>query len=104
MQRNHGVRESHPLAGKTVTLKSRAPELNGKQYTIEDWWQNVAGQSWMTSDGNPAAMIYGIRTGLQGGVPTDNEVVYGKVGPFGHLVHVSELGPEVVIDAAAAGR
>ena len=26
------------------------------------------------------------------GLPVDDEVVYGKVGPFGHLLHVSELG------------
>jgi hypothetical protein len=26
------------------------------------------------------------------GLPFDDEVVYGKLGGFGHLVHVSELG------------
>lgn len=48
--------------------------------------------SWMDSNGNPAAMMYAIRTGSQGfDVPIDNEVVYGKIGSLGYLFHVSEL-------------
>lgn len=46
----------------------------------------------MDSNGNPAAMMYAIRTGSQGfDVPIDNEVVYGKIGSLGYLFHVSEL-------------
>jgi hypothetical protein len=84
------------LAGKTVKLNCKpCPEqLNGQEFTVEDWWQNVSGQSWMNCGGNPACLKYAVRSGFSG-LPTDNEVVYGKVGSFGHIVHVSELG-EVV--------
>jgi len=50
----------------------------------------------MDANGNPAALIYAIRSGFDG-LPTDDEVVYGKIGSFGHLIHESELG-EVVTD------
>ena len=85
------------LAGKTVKIKNDVthPQVNdfgGSEYHVEDWWDRVAGKSWMDCNGNPACMVYAIRTGLSNEeVPTDNEVLYGKVGNFGHLVHVSEI-------------
>lgn len=87
--------EPHSLAGKTVKLKLRsgdAPDIKtGDEYRIEDWWDHLTGGSWMVAQGNPAAMKYAIRSGFAG-IPVDDDVVYGKVGAFGHLVHVSELG------------
>ncbi len=83
-------RERHPLAGKTVTIKSG--KFAGEKYRLEDWWQNVSGKSWQVSQGNPAALSYAMRSGLKDDLPIDDEVVYGKIGTFGHLVHVSELG------------
>lgn len=94
------MRTTHPLAGKTVTLNdvTRDPSgevVPGATFRVEDYWQNVTGKSWTISEGNPAALKYALRTGLSGGhVPLD-DVVYGKIGGFGHLVHVSELGDEV---------
>lgn len=89
-------REKHELAGKTVILncKPDPDNLNGQEFVIEDWQENIMGQSWMFCNGNPACLKYAMRSAFSG-LPTDNEVVYGKVGPFGHLIHVSELG-EVV--------
>ena len=84
--------EPHPLAGKTV--KIIAGEYEGKHYWIEDWWDKITGGSWMFAEGNPACLQYAMRSGL-GNLPTDDEVVYGKIGALGHLVHVSELGEEV---------
>ena len=88
----------HPKAGEKVILKTGEmrvgtdpDELNGREFVIEDWWDRVGGQSWMHMNGNPACMKYGMRSGLSG-LPCDNEVVYGKVGCFGHLIHNSELG------------
>lgn len=99
------MRDSHPLAGQTVTLNIKPSgnprlddELKGQQYRIEDYWQNVAGKSWMDCNGNPACLKYAMRAGFAH-LPTDNEVVYGKVGSFGHLIHISELG-DPVPDAA----
>jgi len=94
------VREKHPLAGQTVRLNVAVDDpdhLNGQKYWIEDWWINVMGKSWQRCDGNIACMKYAMRNGL-GGLPLDDEVVYGKVGPYGLLIHVSELGE--VVEAA----
>ena len=91
------MRDKHPLAGKTVLLNLRGGHIqiqSGDHYRIEDWWENVGGKKWGDCDGNPACIIYGFRAG-KAGIPPDDEVVYGKVGPFGHLIHVSELGDEV---------
>lgn len=84
--------EQSPLAGKYVTVEA---DLYGEgagfhTFRVEDWWDRLTGRSWMDSNGNPAAMNYAIRGGLSG-LPIDDQVLYGKVGAFGHLVHVSEI-------------
>ena len=73
-----------PLAGATVTLK------DGREYRVEDYWDRITGGSWMDANGNPAALIYAVR-GATAGLPLDDEVLYGKIGSFGALVHVSEV-------------
>lgn len=83
------------LAGKTVKLKDNAkhpqfPNFGGSEIVIEDWWDNLTGGSWMNANGNPAVMIYGMRSGFNG-LPTDDKVLYGKLGAFGVLVHISEI-------------
>jgi hypothetical protein len=87
------AREKHPLAGKTVRLKGEPSPFNldGQEYTVEDWWINVAGRSWMVCDGNPACLMYAMRSGAAH-LPTDNEVVYGHTSDgLGNLVHQSEI-------------
>lgn len=85
----------HPLAGKVVRiardLHTSPPIAAGSEYRIEDWVDRVAGKSWQDCDGNPAAMIYAMRTGTVDPQPTDDEVLYGHVRGMGHLVHVSEI-------------
>lgn len=89
--------EPSPLAGKTVRLRPdyHHPEIEDASnlyIVIEDWWDRIAGKSWMDCNGNPAALLYAMRTGFSSyRVPINNEVLYGKVGCFGHLVHVSEI-------------
>lgn len=86
--------ESHPLAGKTVKIKAEANVLGGADFRVEDWWDRVSGgKSWMHANGHPACIQFAARTGLSREirVPTDNEVVYGKIGALGYLVHVCEL-------------
>lgn len=87
------TREKFRFAGQTVKVRNEIPKFGGADFIIEDYWQNVTGGlSWMDSNGNPAAMMYAIRTGSQGfNVPIDNEVGYGKIGSLGYLFHVSEL-------------
>lgn len=85
--------ESHFLAGKTVQAKvTGASDEGPHDYRVEDWWDKLTGGSWMDADGNPAAINYAIRAGMHH-LPIDNEVVYGKIGAFGHLIHVSEILP-----------
>lgn len=95
---NHN--EAHPYAGKTVLLKTEVRDPSGTypagtEYRIEDWNDRVLGGSWMYADGNISAFNYAIRS-VTSNVPLDNEVVYGKIGGLGYLVHVSELDLETV--------
>lgn len=90
--------EPHPLAGQTVKLANVATDprgmvVDGAEYRIEDWWDLAMGVSWMDAQNNPAALQYAYRTGAakNRSVPIDDEVLYGKIGGLGHLVHVSEL-------------
>jgi hypothetical protein len=76
----------HPKAGQMVKIASG--EFAGEDYRVEDWWDRVAGKSWMFCDGNPACLDYAMRSH---NLPVDDEVVYGKIGPFGKLIHVSQL-------------
>lgn len=90
-------RERSPYAGCEVKTRPDVGkdmggrDLGNQVFRVEDWWENVYGRSWMVANGNPAAMVYGIRIGMKGSVPIDNEVLYGKIGGMGYLFHVSEL-------------
>lgn len=75
-------------AGEPPTSAPQAPEA-----TIdydEGSWLELTGTSWMYSDGNPAAIIYAMRSGFSG-LPTDDNVHYVHINGLGHLVHESEL-------------
>lgn len=91
---NHAA--PHPAAYTTVTL-AKSVETNldtlpeGSLFQVEDYWDRITGGSWMNAEGNPAALVYAVRSAIAG-LPTDNEVVYGKAHGLGVLVHVSELG------------
>jgi len=56
----------------------------------EGLWDKLTGTSWMYSDGNPACLIYAMRSGFAG-LPTDDNVHYVKIGGLGYLVHETEL-------------
>jgi hypothetical protein len=84
------TREPSAYAGKTVKIRADVERLGGQEYRVEDWWINAFGASWMDASGNPAAMQYGMRAGFAG-LPPDNDVLYGKVGGLGVLVHISEI-------------
>ena len=88
-------RERFQWAGETVKIRPgvkgpNGTDLGGIDYEIEDWWENVFGRSWMCANGNPAAMHYAVRSAVNH-LPFDNEVLYGKIGAGGYLMHVSEL-------------
>lgn len=88
----------YKYSGKTLRVKQGAGiSFNGelldeKEFVAEDYWINITGKSWMVSNGNPACIEYALRTGLNElNVPIDDNVVYGKIGYFGHLFHECEL-------------
>lgn len=84
--------EKHPMAGRTVSINIRSHDWGegDHEFRIEDWWDRVTGGSWMDAKGNPAALIYAVRS-VDAGLPLDNQVVYGHIKNRGTLVHVSEL-------------
>ena len=46
----------------------------------------------MFAKGNPACMVFAMRTGFaKEPIPTDDEVLYGKIGGLGHLIHITEI-------------
>lgn len=92
------MRDAHPLAGKTVKLADHAgpcfmgDRLDGAEFTVEDWAENVLGCSVWAAYGNPAALEYAIRIVCSGkNTLIDNNAVYGKVGIFARIVHDSEI-------------
>lgn len=82
-------KQAHELADKMVTITSG--QFAGEKYRVEDWWDRVAGKSWTICEGNPACLEYAIRSADER-LPMNDEVVYGKIGSFGKLIHVSQLG------------
>lgn len=100
--------QPHPFARKTVRIKPHVTHpqcaaFGGQPFDVEDWWDRVGGCSWMNAVGNPACLVYAMRTGFANHhVPSDNEVVYGHLGSFGHLLHVSELEFEEVEKVSAS--
>lgn len=99
------MREKFKYAGQTVKTKqgvgisSFGQDMSVQDFAIEGWWENVGGCSWMSATGNPAALEYAIRhteCGANNNVPLlGNDVVYGKIGLFGHIFHVNELEIEL---------
>lgn len=85
---------AHPMAGETVTLlggiQHPQHECDGAEYRVEDWWDRLGQGSWMFCTGNPACMLYAVRAAAKG-LPMDDEVLYGKVGGMGVLIHTSEI-------------
>lgn len=81
-------KDASPLAGQTVTIKSG--QFAGQEYRVEDWWDRLGLGSWMFAAGNPACIMYAIRT-ADDDLPIDDDVLYGKIGSLGHLVHLSEI-------------
>ena len=86
--------EKFKFAGQILKIKETANEIGGNEFIAEDYWINIYPyKSWMVSDGNPACLIYAMRTGTAKDyrIPFDDKAVYGKIGGMGYLVHESEL-------------
>lgn len=87
--------EPFKYKGKQVPLRkdfchNQYPDMD--HIIVEDWWDRLAGQSWLNMQQNPAVIIYAIRARQSKySIPIDDDVLYGKYKGMGVLVHVSEL-------------
>jgi hypothetical protein len=82
---------------KRKRFRIKSGELKGYEYEVEGWWKEITGKSWMFSDGNIACIQYAVRSSKDE-LPIDDNVYYGHIGGLGYLVHMSELGEEIVED------
>jgi len=84
--------------GKTYRIKGESIYLSKKYGTsnpiilIGGTDKEVLGCFWGGANGNPAAMLFGMRSGFEG-LPFGGQVYYGHIGGMGELVHESELEP-----------
>lgn len=70
------ARTPHKLTGEIVRVELKAPITGGidaglaviEEFMLEGWWDQLTGTSWTMSDGNFAAMAYGMRAGLAFGL------------------------------------
>jgi len=85
--------EKSPLAGQTVIVKCQ-DNLLGGEFIVEDWWDRLLGKSWTQCPSNIVAINYTLRVHRLK-LPKDDEVLYGKIGHLGYLVHMSEVKKEV---------
>lgn len=88
--------------GKKYRIKGKSKYFKEKYGTsnplieIEDIDRNIFGGSWMVQNGNPACMLFGIRSGMEG-IANIGLVYYGKIkigenrGSLGELVSENEL-------------
>lgn len=77
----------YKIKGKSEYFKNKYGTSN-PEFILEDEDINVFGQSWMTMNGNPTALLYAMR-GVN--IPISGRVYYGKINNLGELVHESEL-------------
>ena len=83
--------EESLLAGETIVIA--AGKFAGQEYVVEDWWDRLMGKSWHVCDNNPACLEYAVRAAMED-MPIDNNVLYGKIGGLGKLIHVNQIEQE----------
>jgi hypothetical protein len=99
------MREPCPYVGQTLKLRADAAEIGGQPFEVQDWFDRTAGVTWRKAldAGDPRAIGYNVRRGL-GGLPDDDDVLFGRLDGVGRLVHVSEIGGQSVHTPADAWR
>jgi hypothetical protein len=83
-------KEQSSLAGKTVKINAKYAKLAGEDYVVEDWWDRISGRSWRDTE-VIAEILYAERIKRKSNASMDDEVLYGKIGILGHLIHISEI-------------
>ena len=84
--------QTYIIKGNSKYFKEKYGTTNPK-IKIEDIDKVVFGGSWMVQNGNPACVLFGMRSGFEN-IPDEGNVYYGHIGAYGELVHESELRVE----------
>ena len=87
------MRDPSPYAGQTVRLRPDAAELGGHEFQVVDWFENTGpGRRWRDAfeAGDFRTIGYSVRRGI-GGLPDDDEVLFGRVDGMGQIVHITEI-------------
>lgn len=79
------MRRPNVYAGQTLPIEGSPLEI-----VVEDWAENVLGESWMRQLSAPAFLHYATRLRAHN-LPNDGDVLYGKVEGLGVMVHATEL-------------
>lgn len=82
--------------GKVYRIKGDSEYFKKKYGTsnplilIEGTDKEVFGKFWGDMNGNPACIMYAVRSV---GIPIGGQVYYGKIGGLGECAHESEIEP-----------
>lgn len=76
--------KAHPLANQKVGIVKG--QHKGKVFEVQDWADRLPEGTVLLTD----SFIYKTRR-EEAELPYDQEIVYGKIGHFTHLVHATEL-------------
>jgi hypothetical protein len=80
------------LAGKTVRIKQDVFAHGGKEFVVRDWWDRCSGYRWLITIVNPICAAYALRASFSKNTEmVSDEVLYGTLGAFPYLFHISEI-------------
>lgn len=82
-------RKEYKIKGSSKYFKEKYGTSN-PVIRIEDDHEKVFGGWWGVQNGNPACMLFGMRSGFEG-IPNNGKVYYGHIHSMGELVHENEL-------------
>lgn len=91
-----------PYSGQRFVVKRNVGydnhgfNLGGAIFEVEGWCKNIFGDDWRNSDLFPIKVYLDRINDFNPSVPDDGQAVYGKIGMFGYIFHITELHlPEV---------
>ena|ERR1017187_3710391 len=83
-----GSRPPSRFVGKSVRINHG--RLTGRMFSVEDWASRVL-EDWTTHNlKNNAVFMYFLRKETDD-LPSDDSVLYGKIGAWPYCVHLSEI-------------
>ena len=80
----------YKILGKSKYFKGKYGTFN-PIIIIEDLAIKVFGESWGIMNGNPTAMLFGMRAGMEDLNGADKDVYYEKVDGLAELIELKEL-------------